>query len=1128
MVCLSFLCFKYSAGVDGFFICMTKDQAEKISRDNSVVYKLNIESSKSSQSIVSLGDELQPRVIRYGISDPVKQFAPETRQITSSTTVVGGRKLTEESISHKEDGSIAQSLNPTDISCVYNFSSVEDLPRDVSYSDMCNNSRNIAIPSNVPKAPTMISSSDVIAFTPPVPNPLNSDYALLSIEAEIEEQRKLAEERRKEEESQLASERMRRRYRERYMKRRSLALCPRSIVRPPAELLNRHQHFDWNERYNEDQGPAFNAWVGSSLCNKYFVRGMLGAGTFGNVYEGWNHSYGPVAVKIVRGEQKLSSAALEESAAIEQIRQLERSAGYEWPVSRVVWLMDTLAISALYNNHGEPLRTSYTYQTDDNGAEYRHYKEPGYVEHRGEIWNRFQHHVMVMERLGPSLHSFLAMNNRAGMMLSDLRLLTADLLEGIHFLHSHNVIHGDLKVHNLALELGCFTQGDHPRLRRKKRDPRSKEGKYRHGQRKHLARLEDIVKADGLLGMNLEDRTTYYKVSHTATQQSITACNELISEQQRIIEIADSTNTNLTKEEKKRLKKKKYRQNKKNKKNGTASNDNDTTSPNCDLLDDEMWFDALEREEMAKGPHYASEEDLWEPVSVLRPLAPRLRIIDMGNATFLSADEQPNFIISTRQYRAPEVALGCVWNVKADVWSVGCIIYELLTGKELFPAYDNDIEHLAILEKVLGQPTPSHLIECAGEEQKTYFDENGKLRWPELAPSNSAIRRVDAAIPLGKLWENLDEEEEHEKLTKRINACLQLKMACSPEDAIAELYKVISGLCSFDPRERLSAGDVLQMPFYHLTEIREPTSLWKGGACAEELAQRFHREELADNAPAHHGDLHTYTQRMKQEAKRKSQLERGEMCNDDDETNDQISNDEDEAVEDSDFFDDEMDEEEEDVDVSGSSSMHESELYDDEDENYDDDDEEEEEIEDDIESEIESESSESCETGLILQRNIEYQSDNDSFHSLDDHLHNHNDIKNENATDHYNDVNVSDIGSSHDEINISPAAATCSPHEFSRSASNFDEGLSDMSQLNENDSNIPPQIVNGSTESLSKGAPLLSVYGTEEMTSKTLNCLKLLNLKKKLISSNASTQPTETGGSADLAASFNNAPQFTN
>ncbi len=97
-----------------------------------------------------------------------------------------------------------------------------------------------------------------------------------------------------------------------------------------------------------------------------------------------------------------------------------------------------------------------------------------------------------------------------------------------------------------------------------------------------------------------------------------------------------------------------------------------------------------------------------------------VRLIDFGSATF--DWEHHSKVVSTRHYRAPEVILGekknhlmlnsmgnqmfflfteLGWSQPCDVWSVGCIMFELYLGFTLFQTHDNR-EHLAMMEKILG------------------------------------------------------------------------------------------------------------------------------------------------------------------------------------------------------------------------------------------------------------------------------------------------------------------------------------------------------------------------------------------------------------------------------------------
>jgi serine/threonine-protein kinase SRPK3 len=60
----------------------------------------------------------------------------------------------------------------------------------------------------------------------------------------------------------------------------------------------------------------------------------------------------------------------------------------------------------------------------------------------------------------------------------------------------------------------------------------------------------------------------------------------------------------------------------------------------------------------------------------------KLKIADLGNACWLwhhFAHE-----IQTRQYRSPEVIIRADYNATADLWSLACMMFEMLTGDFLF------------------------------------------------------------------------------------------------------------------------------------------------------------------------------------------------------------------------------------------------------------------------------------------------------------------------------------------------------------------------------------------------------------------------------------------------------------
>lgn len=115
-----------------------------------------------------------------------------------------------------------------------------------------------------------------------------------------------------------------------------------------------------------------------------------------------------------------------------------------------------------------------------------------------------------------------------------------------------------------------------------------------------------------------------------------------------------------------------------------------------------------------------------------------VRLIDFGGT--IEAREWCDRIIQTRQYRAPEVILGLPFTEKADIWSVGCLLAEMVTGDMLFPVHDNRA-HLAMIERVVGK-FPEHM--AFGNPNFDY----GAVKFPCNGQSPDTIEIVCEQEPL--------------------------------------------------------------------------------------------------------------------------------------------------------------------------------------------------------------------------------------------------------------------------------------------------------------------------------------------------------------------------------------------
>nr|CAD7197206.1 unnamed protein product [Timema douglasi] len=81
-----------------------------------------------------------------------------------------------------------------------------------------------------------------------------------------------------------------------------------------------------------------------------------------------------------------------------------------------------------------------------------------------------------------------------------------------------------------------------------------------------------------------------------------------------------------------------------------------------------------------------------------------LKILDFGLARTAGTTFMMTPYVVTRYYRAPEVILGMGYKENVDIWSVGCIMGEMIRGGVLFPGTDHIDQWNKIIEQ-LGTPS---------------------------------------------------------------------------------------------------------------------------------------------------------------------------------------------------------------------------------------------------------------------------------------------------------------------------------------------------------------------------------------------------------------------------------------
>ncbi|XP_044483753.1 mitogen-activated protein kinase homolog NTF6-like [Mangifera indica] len=97
-----------------------------------------------------------------------------------------------------------------------------------------------------------------------------------------------------------------------------------------------------------------------------------------------------------------------------------------------------------------------------------------------------------------------------------------------------------------------------------------------------------------------------------------------------------------------------------------------------------------------------------------------LKICDFGLARTTSETDFMTEYVVTRWYRAPELLLNCSeYTAAIDIWSVGCILMEIIRREPLFPGKDY-VQQLTLITELLGSPDDSDLGFLRSDNARKY------------------------------------------------------------------------------------------------------------------------------------------------------------------------------------------------------------------------------------------------------------------------------------------------------------------------------------------------------------------------------------------------------------------------
>lgn len=120
-----------------------------------------------------------------------------------------------------------------------------------------------------------------------------------------------------------------------------------------------------------------------------------------------------------------------------------------------------------------------------------------------------------------------------------------------------------------------------------------------------------------------------------------------------------------------------------------------------------------------------------------------LKLCDFGSAKRLIPGEPNVAYICSRYYRAPELIFGATdYTTVIDVWSMGCVMAELILGVPLFPG-ESGVDQLVEIIKVLGTPTREQLVAMNPNYTEFKFPQIKPHPWYKVFRSRTSPDAID-------------------------------------------------------------------------------------------------------------------------------------------------------------------------------------------------------------------------------------------------------------------------------------------------------------------------------------------------------------------------------------------------
>ncbi|KAM6447378.1 mitogen-activated protein kinase 8 isoform 2-T2 [Liasis olivaceus] len=190
-----------------------------------------------------------------------------------------------------------------------------------------------------------------------------------------------------------------------------------------------------------------------------------------------------------------------------------------------------------------------------------------------------------------------------------------------------------------------------------------------------------------------------------------------------------------------------------------------------------------------------------------------LKILDFGLARTAGTSFMMTPYVVTRYYRAPEVILGMGYKENVDLWSVGCIMGEMVCHKILFPGRDYIDQWNKVIEQ-LGTPCPEFMKKLQ-PTVRTYVENR-----PKYAGYSFEKLFPDVLFPVDSDHNKLKASQARDLLSKML--VIDASKRISVDEALQHPYINVW----YDPSE--AEAPPPKIPDKQLDEREHTIEEWKG------------------------------------------------------------------------------------------------------------------------------------------------------------------------------------------------------------------------------------------------------------------------------------------------------------